>query len=167
MDYYIFPYQLSNEVRYLIWVSDAEDSKKDHFVIDSRGAIVSFTGLEALASYAAEENLSLLTSSMAPLNLDLIVEWLSANSDLPECNVLLNAWNAYSDADTSAQKKSTFSKLNFANRHLYDKLFWGNNLPSVTPEAEHYDPTWNYEERIALRSIFTTGMDLFISSVSI
>jgi hypothetical protein len=166
MEHYIFPYQLSNEVRYLIWVSDDADSKRDHFITDPQGMISAFASLQALEGCAAEKSLPLLTqSSVAPLALDLIVEWLSANGELPECGVLLNAWNAFSDAANSAQRESAFSKLNLSNKHLYNKIFWGNNLPAVTPEGEHYDPIWVDEELNALRSIFATGIDLFISSI--
>jgi hypothetical protein len=168
MEYYVFSYQLSSEVRYLIWVSDDENSKKDRFVSDSQGMIPAFTGLEALEAYAATKNLSLLTPSSAILlNLDTIVGWLSANSDLPTCDDLLNAWNAFSDADNSTQREPSFSKMSFTNKLIYDKIFWGNNLPAVTPEGEHYDPSWTAEELDTMKSIYTCGINLFIFSTYI
>jgi hypothetical protein len=168
MEYYIFSYQLSSDVRYLIWVSNDEDSKNDRFVTDAQGIIPAFTSLEALQAYAAEKNLPLPTpSSTDPINFDSIVEWLSTNSDLPACDDLLNAWNAFSDMHSSIQRKSAFSEVNFTNKVIYDKIFWGNNLPAVTPEGEHYDPSWSADELETMKSIYTSGIDLFISSTYI
>jgi hypothetical protein len=42
----------------------------------------------------------------------------------------------------------------------YDKLFWGNNLPVVTPPGEFYVPAWSDEELAELHRILSDGMRL-------
>jgi hypothetical protein len=48
---------------------------------------------------------------------------------------------------------------------IYDKLFWGNNLPLITPEGERYLPEWSADEVQSLAQILASGLDLFISVV--
>lgn len=44
-----------------------------------------------------------------------------------------------------------------ANR-VYDKLFWGLNLPSVTPAGGHYVPLWSRREIRKLHQVITAGL---------
>jgi len=48
-------------------------------------------------------------------------------------------------------------------RAIYDKVFFGNNLPSVTPQREHNVSEWAAAEIAALAEILATGLDLFVS----
>jgi hypothetical protein len=165
MEYFVFSYRISSEDDYLIWVSDDEDSK-DHFVTDESGKIPSFASLSDLQQFAVHRGLPLTPSELHLLDLDAIIGWLSKGAEIPECNELLNAWNACSDVSASFQENERlFAKLNFANKPIYDKLFWGSNLPAVTPAGERYDPVWNTSEIESLTTIFTSGLDLFISSI--
>jgi len=166
MEHFIFPYILSSKTGYLIWVSDDEDSKKDHFVTNDRGKVSTFSNLDDLKHFENHLGLTVTASSeLRPLNLDAIADWLSEGEEMPECDVLLNAWNAFSDISSSFQgNDAPFAKADFAHKSIYDKLFWGNNLPSVTPVGERYDPIWNAGEMESLKAILGAGLDLFIAS---
>jgi hypothetical protein len=165
MEYFVFPYRISSEDGYLVWVSDDKDSKKDHFVIDENGNIPSFSSLSDLKHFAAHRSLALSASEPHVLDLDAVIGWLSKGAEMPDCNELLNAWNAFSDISASCQDNETvFAESNFSNKPIYEKLFWGSNLPAVTPAGERYDPVWSAGEIEALTSIFTAVLDLFTSS---
>jgi hypothetical protein len=43
--------------------------------------------------------------------------------------------------------------------YIYEKLFYGNNLPSITPIGEHYIPSWSNDELIEMRLVFMAGLD--------
>jgi hypothetical protein len=165
MEYFIFPYRISVEDGYLVWVSDDEDSKMDHFVTDESEKIPSFSSLPDLKHFATLRGFVLTPSVRRPLDLDDITGWLSKTREMPDCHELLDAWNAFSDISASfEQNESVFAKLNFASKAIYDKLFWGSNLPAVTPAGQQYDPVWSESEIEVLTSIFIAGLDLFISS---
>jgi hypothetical protein len=46
------------------------------------------------------------------------------------------------------------------------KLFFGNNLPSMTPRGEHFEPEWSAEELGVLRARIETAVDLIRSHVA-
>lgn len=61
-----------------------------------------------------------------------------------EIDAVIVAWNALDDLT-----KSLGVPLGFYGRlahRVYDKLFWGLNLKSVTPPGEWYVPTWRRRE---------------------
>jgi hypothetical protein len=165
VEYFVLSYRLSLEERYLIWTSDDEDSKKDCFATDEDGMVPSFANIASLERYATQRNLILSPASPHLHDFDVIVSWLSTHRNLPKCEELLNAWNAFSDVSNSVKRETSFAKLNFTNKPIYDKLFWGNNLPAVTPKSEQFDPIWNKQELESLINIFTSGIELFLSSI--
>jgi hypothetical protein len=166
MGHFVFSYILGSKVGYLIWVSDDEDSKKDHFVTNDRGKVLTFSSLDDLKHFENYRGVAVTASSEArTLNLDAIAIWLSEGEEMPECDILLEAWNAFSDVSSSFPEGATpFADMNFAHKPIYEKLFWGSNLPAVTPVAERYDPIWTADEMDSLKSIFGIGLDLFIAS---
>jgi hypothetical protein len=68
---------------------------------------------------------------------------------------LLDIWNTLDDVSHSLNKcimpVDLFSKEDVDN--LYEKIFYGNNLPSVTPEGKKYSPLFDAKERSILRSL--------------
>lgn len=68
---------------------------------------------------------------------------------------VLDAWNLLDDALLASGKP-----LRFQGRlaeTAYDKLFWGLNLPSLTPEGEEYHPTWRRKEWRKVRQLMIRG----------
>lgn len=55
------------------------------------------------------------------------------------CEKILNIVNLLSDFGINTQK--------FLSDKTYNKLFWGSNLPVVTPENKEYIPIWSEKER--------------------
>lgn len=45
----------------------------------------------------------------------------------------------------------------------YDKLFYGNNLPSVTPPGEHYSPHFDDHEQRVIHEILDRGRVILAS----
>jgi len=82
-------------------------------------------------------------------------------SSIKTCSVLLNGWNFLEDMGRTFDLKKDIKKLRskLLNK-TYEKLFYGCNLPSVTPEGKSYSPLWLKEEiasmRAEFRAIWTT-----------
>jgi hypothetical protein len=41
---------------------------------------------------------------------------------------------------------------------IYDKLFFGNNLPAITPAGVSYEPVWSHDEIETLSRIYRLGL---------
>jgi len=77
------------------------------------------------------------------------------------CENILAVWNLFTDVSFSA--KHSFlgdSKLRLI-RKIYDKIFWGNNLPAITPKNEKYIPVWEKSEINKIKEILLQGYQIF------
>lgn len=82
-----------------------------------------------------------------------LVDWL--RNPLPEtvnCHVFNMAWNLLNDiCETIPWLTEPFRKYPYDV--VYDKLFWGLNLPAVTPEGKHWTPVWRHSQVTLLRRV--------------
>jgi hypothetical protein len=135
---------------------------------------VAITAEDCVPSFKAEANLlaysdarPLLVKQEAPLlhDLEAVAAWLAdPHADTVICSEFLAAWNLFGDIARSCPR----SGVNFTDRdsHLgavYEKLFYGNNLPSVTPPGEHYAPEWSRDEIAGLRDVLQEGLNMFVA----
>ncbi len=68
-------------------------------------------------------------------------------------------------ADVSSSIDGGFDADRKLTQKIYDKLFWGCNLPIVTPEGEHYHPAWTKRELTIMHDVPGSGLKLFQGSV--
>jgi len=69
-------------------------------------------------------------------------------------------WRSIHGAD------DTFEQLDSRFSEVYEKLFWGNNLPAVTPKGFHFDPEWSPDEIAGLATVLRAGLKLFKSRLA-
>jgi len=99
-------------------------------------------------------------------DLDWVAGWRIAHGTEIKCVQALDAWNLFRDVAASVQAKGAeFAKLDRNEPLIYDKLFWGNNLPAMTPEGQSYVPQWTLQETQLLAAVLSAGLDLFESCV--
>ena len=148
--------------RYLLWYSDEQDG-----IVDSDGCIPSFRTESALLAYA--DSLSVTVEAEAPglHDLDLVQTWLAdPQPHRVDPHGFLNAWNLFGDvARTLPAVEARFTELNSRLGPLYDKLFWANNLPAVTPEGELFVPEWSTIEIEEFATLLREGLSMFIRSL--
>ena len=170
-------YRLDNRDHFLIWYQMEEASEDlDGVVVLSNGTIPVFASLDALASYAEVENIRLEVNAL-PLaksdvnlhDLDTVVKWLRVKRSKPEgptainCDEFLGAWNLF--ADVSRSIGGSFDVDRQRTAKIYEKLFWGNNLPSMTPVGRYYIPLWSNDERRIIREVMSQGLNMFRSRI--
>jgi hypothetical protein len=98
-------------------------------------------------------------------DLDLIKRWLSnPRSSRVECGQFLSAWNLFRDIMATLNMDQSLLSDHYVDR-IYQKLFWGSNLPSVTPLKKHYSPLWSRRELRTMKRILGNGLALFRSVV--
>ena len=57
--------------------------------------------------------------------------------------------------------KDTFYGNDERATHTYDKLFYGNNLPSINTSLHKYTPTWEVDEIGIVEDVMRSGLRLF------
>lgn len=157
MKYFRLLYRLRQE-QYLIWTSNGEDG----VVVDDAGFVPVFKDAQAVQAYADGSGYKLESEEPILHDLDWVAAWVNEPQAPILCNEALAAWNLFSDVARSVHE-GAFGPLDSRFPEVYNKLFWGSNLPSMTPEGRHYDPEWLPEERRALAQVLGAGLEMFRS----
>jgi hypothetical protein len=158
--YYIFRYRLDGADSYLIWYTNEEDG----VFVDEAGVVPSFKDTDALLKYAGGRGISLVPEEPKLQNLDVLERWLKEGDDgLIAPDSFNDAWNLF--ADVSRSIGGGFDTDRGLTQKIYEKLFWGCNLPVVTPEGKRYDPVWTERELKVMREVLGSGMEMFRRSV--
>ena len=113
------------------------------------------TGLAEHLALAPKEELHLH-------DLDSAVRWLDAGAE-PDCGLLLAIWNLAGDVARGVNQ--AFEDRGGMLDDVYNKLFFGSNLPSMTAPGEQYQPEWTEEELALLRVMIETAVVLVRSHV--
>jgi hypothetical protein len=163
MKYFPLLFRLRGEERFLIWMSGDTDS----VMMAEDGYIPSFATVDALRGYANVKGWEIEGETPVLHDLDRVAAWVAEPVDAVNCVEVLNAWNLFADicATVNAPRNTNFEKLNSQSSALYDRVFWGNNLPAVTPKGERFVPTWTRDEIGSMAEILSTGLDLLASCV--
>jgi hypothetical protein len=159
--HYQVRYWLDGLDSFLIWYSN--DSVG--VVVGSDHLITTFHARSDLCAYAERLGLTFEAAEPSEFDFDMVERWLSRPNNSPiDCCLLLNAWNLFDDI-ASCTSGGEFQRTSREASGVYDKLFWGNNLPAVTPPGEHYVPVWADGEVAELHRILSDGMKLFRNAV--
>lgn len=153
--------RLDRRSLYLLWYTNDTDG----VVTDKQGRIVIRSDAEELLRYAATAGISAEPGEPYLYDLDLIAQWIhTGDIGLIDCNQFNSAWNLFSDISTSIN--GGFDPDRKLTNDLYNKLFWGCNLPAVTPEGERYHPSWSEDEIQLLSWIFQQGVTMFRDEIA-
>ena len=120
-----------------------------------------FRSESALALYARAKNIEIVNEEPLLHDLDLIKEWLRQPDRHIDCRAFLAAWNLFTDVANGIAMAFTGRQKDKLTRRIYDKLFFGNNLPAVTPPNEYYIPQWSAAEQARVVAVMTQGLQLF------
>lgn len=153
---------LDGVARLLLWHDDFDDDAAvDGLVLDERGRLVTFADLEAVRAHAVAHALELCEGELEPNDLDALATWLAEpGADSVDPSAFLQAWNLFIDLRSSIAGRNTIRDPDGARR-IYDKLFWANNIPAVTPPGERFDPEWTAIDVAELKRVLGDGLALF------
>ena len=151
--------RLDGVERLMVWYSDESDG----VLTSSPGRIALFKDPAEVERYATQQNLKLEPEPVALYDFDRLAQWLAQPSrEALDCRFLLDAWNMLCDVAFSVGAKIEERR---DAQGVYDKLFWGCNLPSMTPPGEHFEPRWSDEDVLILSEVLSSGLRLLRGAV--
>jgi hypothetical protein len=161
MAYFPLLYRWRGEERLLLW----QPGNIDSVAVGSEGHVQSFAGLADLNRFAHVHALQIEQEEPKLHNLDSVQAWARGKEPDVNCDETLNAWNLFRDIANSVEGpcKESFEKLDSDMSEVYNKIFWGNNLPATTPRGERFVPTWSAEEIDALAALLSAGLSMLTS----
>lgn len=165
MQYQLCLLRLAGQAGYFVWTTDREGDAPDAVVVVD-GQIPVFE--RASAAHAFARGRGLIQEETAPtlFDFDRLATWCRQPDVVAvDCEGLLNAWNLFGDIPRETDS-NLFAHVDRGANHVYDKLFWGNNIPAVTPAGESYTPEWSSAELTLLRQVVELGLNDFANRVS-
>lgn len=153
-EYTACTFRLDGRDRHFLWYADEPDG----VVVGASGEMVTFASEAELLAFGATEGMSWPIDFTVSYDLDAVVAWIAQrDAEAIDCIMMLNAWNLF--VDIAATFSCKLLEPRGANA-VYDKIFWGNNLPTMTPPGEHYVPAWSQEEADVLAGVCAAGLSL-------
>lgn len=161
--YYKFWYRLDRTKLYLIWY----DGEGDGVVVNEVGQVPAFGKKSSLRTYADKIGLKVEKGKTLLTNLDVTKRWLKKpRKKTVNCKHFLNAWNLFQDIASSAGDTKYDSDRSSSDK-IYSKLFYGNNLPAITPPGKSYEPLWTKDEVKIMHEMLAYGLEMFRNRVII
>lgn len=157
-DCYICRVLLNDRSAFVVWYEGSPDG----FLRDDCGDLVASEAMHDVQAAARAGGFVPVAEDPAVYDFDSIRAWCTAPKAAEvDCKRFLNAWNFFDDlTGLHARADTPFTRLSRAEAKCYDKLFWGNNLPSLTPVGERYVPTWKRSEVAGIRRVMSAGLEL-------
>jgi hypothetical protein len=155
---YPFCYIYKGRKTYLIW--QTKEDGKDSFRLDLKNLLISSRSERKLRDLLGNKARQLKWSESAEVNIDHFWNALRGlkvgkSSSTDTCKILLNGWNFIEDlVKTVGHTEVTKGLHSPLLNKVYEKLFYGNNLPAITPQGKSYSPLWMREEIVSLRKEF-------------
>ncbi len=147
--YYICKFILDKMIYYCLWHSDTDD----FFKINED--IVYCNSVEDIKKIIKNENL-IVGEEIAEYDCEKIEKFSKNNILSP--NEILNFWNILMDLSKSLKVNFIGNDRTKKIDKIYAKLFYGCNLPAITPENEEYIPVWTKKEIRKIKEIIENGL---------
>lgn len=114
--------------------------------------ILTFDNFETAKKFTDSENCDLYE-----YNIPKLKRWIYTHSRTFDCSFLLDFWNIFNDIAYSFGEKIPNERTRKSGR-VYNKLFFGNNFPAITPEGECFKPIFTKTDRKITRKILSYGL---------
>jgi len=163
--FYPLHYKLNKKNRYMIFQMGT-DSEDLYYVNEKTKKIPIFSKLKYLKQYAKKHNIKIVNNfKPIPHDLDIVFKWVNTHKKNLECNEVLTAWNFFIDlANTFSfdnDNLQAYKEKAPKAYKIYEKIFIGTNLPSVTKNNPPYHPKFNKKELKLIRNVLTYGFKKF------
>ena len=155
--YFCYSLKMNSKEYYFIWASyEGEEDRNDKVLTKGKG-ILSFTDKEKCLKYAEKTGIDVVEEGeddvLFSLNVRKKFRYKNRKKD---CEYFIKIWNLVSDINYSFGRMTIAECRNDETDVLYDKMFWGLNLPVVTPEGEEWIPVFTNREEKLIRSLHKT-----------
>ena len=155
-EYYPVQINLNQAIYYMIWYTDEEDG----FITEFSKPLL-FPDFDELKQYAKNSGLQ-LEKDLTSYDFEAVTKWVENPEVKFECELFLDCWNFFNDLSKSVGRpfKGNFDTGNTVD--VYNKLFYGSNLPAIRKDGEKYIPGWDEKELLRLKTIMEDGLSILV-----
>lgn len=150
--YYAVQFNDEKIIKYVIWYNGEKDG-----IVCKNGKLLFFDSVKLLKEFCSDEKILLSNTDEPPVIYDLgyLKNWLRSPDNDFDCSEMLDFWNIIADALKNTESDFIGDCEDEDIDSLYDKLFYGCNLPSYNTSDEKYIPEWTNEEIELLQKVLS------------
>lgn len=157
-NYYPIEIVINKKSYYCIWYTNDTDG-----IIIEVNLLKYFYSIAKLKRYC-HENSMIINEDVSVYSLDKALEWILSDKTTIDCKFILSIWNIMSDLSRSTGEYFYGNDEGLVT--IYNKLFYGNNLPALNAGEDLYTPSWCIDEILLISKVLHDGIDLFEKSFS-
>jgi hypothetical protein len=160
-EHHLCTVRLDGRSIHFLWFTNDRDGIEEA----SPGKIRVFPDASSARKWGSQAGLVIAQDKPVEYDLDRVARWCEhpAKEGI-DCNTFLDVWNLF--GDLGSDSSTVFRAANRRGKVLYDKLFFGSNLPTFTPPGERYAPDWSELEVRELARVLRLGLAEFRDRVS-
>jgi len=156
--YYLAEFKYPTKSYCCIWYSGEVDGFQTE-----NNALVYFDSFEEAKQYCAQHEIRYVEDEVSKDDIGKVEQWLSdGGGEDVDCDLLLRFWNSVTDLAATFGIEYIGNERMYTN--IYEKLFYGNNLPTINTSGRTYISKWTEGELLALKEIIDIGVNLFAES---
>lgn len=153
-------YFLSQEQNYYgIWYSD---ETKDGFLTQNND-MLTFESEKAAFEFIRFHTSYRKPATTTIYDMDKVQRMIDLRQPLDAC-VILEIWNIAGDLAGSVKTSFLGDLKDDLTDQIYDKLFYGNNLPEINTSGKIYTPQFTEEEWQKLKDILTDAISVIMNA---
>ena len=156
-EYYIVELVFEKRAYFTLWY----ESDTDGFVLNEEGNCIRAFD-DAISARIFADRLGYILAGNATI---VCNELVLLNFQNLNCHLLLDFWNIVSDMTNSLS-------INFLGDHkerniasLYNKLFYGCNLPAIRKDNADFEPEWSQYEQDLITQIVKEGIKIILENI--
>jgi hypothetical protein len=157
--YYKLAFLYKNKYLYTLWYTNDIDG-----LLNENDKMIFFYSEHELINYCKNDNLYIMDDDIVIYNIDEINKIIFNNGINIDCKYLLDLWNI--TADIAKTINIPFYGNEKETINIYNKIFYGNNLPSIRGNGEIYIPHWNNDETELILKIVKECYKIFELSIN-
>ena len=148
---YLVNLRFCGENHFAVWCTDDTGAVRDRF-LTNKNKVVIFSTEKQCREYVAKRKLRLEEEPCAEYELD------SYDGIFEACNRILDNWNILADFAVSVDESICGDRDDYDG--LYDKVFFGCNLPAIRGDGEEYNPEFNKREKAMIMKVLKEGLEI-------
>ena len=154
--YYVIKFSNGYTENFCLWFSDKNG--KDQFLTNDLG-VICFSRYSELFYYITENNLN-IEQNQINYDVSMAINWLAECSSNIDCEYFLTLWNITTDLVYSIKRDFLGNSESKMTKSVYDKLYWGNNLPALKGNEDIYIPKWKSKELHRLHLVIADSVSI-------
>ena len=155
---YIVEFTHNGKSRFCIWFTDEVDG----FIIE-QNEIISFSNIESATNYCYTRKMK-VGKDITTYDVDNILEIVNSNTPTVDCKSILDFWNIVMDV-TSSVSDTFYGNEEGIVTDIYNKLFYGNNLPAMNDTGENFVPEWGSEDIFEFKKVVEDAVRIITTHI--